>query len=1061
MIQINIHRINYRIISIILALSLALSLLSGCGGKNVASSDVATATDSSYAENTATPGDAAVVSVETTEKINTAKSELLELSDNEAECVYALSEAINEGSIETAKEELQNLSNAISEADEKTAEWTDAQAEASEELKENISEEAQAVLNEREEAFNEQMEENREKTEGLLAEIEESLDSGDTETAGVKADELKQLMNNYDAVNSYGVNASAGESVESAYYNDTASSAYDGDKLLALTGETEINEDVMWLAEELGTPLEIYNYLKNSLDYEYYYGSRKGANGTYATMSGNDYDQASLLIGMLRYMGYRAEYVKGEIYLEEDMALSLTGADNLYNAADVLAASGMPVTRINQNGETVRLKIEHVWVRAEIPYSDYRGAGNAGGSYVWLDLDTCIKEYEEVFSIYDIFEETGMPEGMGDAAGSGDVETTVDILDSYIESVSQNYDEEVYARKRIIKQEYLSYLPASLQYETIGETETFSAIESGVKDSVSFEAGGESLGTYSTSYLEGKSVVLTFLPAESIDEEILNGYSSIFDVPAYSVYVRPALIIDDEVVAEAEYVETTLGAEYDFTMVLNDTGNEVKTITNSVTAGSMYAVTIDGGMISGDALWDIYYKIEDLQESVTEQNVYSAKYLGNYLALAGKLYFAQTDTFDIIAGEQYNVSITKGLSEGITGYEVEKTGRYGIVTGISYGSLYIDIDSNTYSVKSLTADETSERMFMLSSGMMSSMYEGLVWEQLTGEKGISTVSIFAQAYDEDIELLGITKDNVEEQLEKLNTDDETKQAVKEAAESGMVVTIPERDVTMGDWTGTGYIVTNPETGEGSYMISGGYNGGVLDFIATMSMIVSFLSISFDTAITIGVVLNIMLSVSGITAMIAFAGYVFLVLVMNMLVMLDVYDDYQSYKATGDADYVAAALAKTMVNTAFACISGAMAADDLLKLFKNGSSGVGSIASIVSPNFDMNKLTRSQKNAIDSADNIINDHLKNSDLAAALSELQGKPIPKPNGGYWNHIKEVKDAYAGLIRARNTLSGSLKNPNLETDVRVFIQSKYDVISEYINIIEKLFAPYGGVN
>ena len=65
------------------------------------------------------------------------------------------------------------------------------------------------------------------------------------------------------------------------------------------------------------------------------------------------------------------------------------------------------------------------------------------------------------------------------------------------------------------------------------------------------------------------------------------------------------------------------------------------------------------------------------------------------------------------------------------------------------------------------------------------MYEGLVWEQLTGEKGISTVSVFTQAYDEDIELLGITKENVEEQLEKLNTDDETKQAVKEAAESGM------------------------------------------------------------------------------------------------------------------------------------------------------------------------------------------------------------------------------------------------------------------------------------
>ena len=600
----------------------------------------------------------------------------------------------------------------------------------------------------------------------------------------------------------------------------------------------------------------------------------------------------------------------------------------------------MPVTRINQNGETVRLKIEHVWVRAEIPYSDYRGAGNAGGSYVWLDLDTCIKEYEEVFSIYDIFEETGMPEGMGGAAGSGDVEATVDILDSYIESVSENYDEEVYARKRIIKQEYLSYLPASLQYETAGETETFSAIESEVKDSVSFEAGGESLGTYSTSYLEGKSVVLTFLPAESIDEEILNGYSSIFDVPAYSVYVKPALIIDDEVVAEAEYVETTLGAEYDFTMVLNDTGNEVKTVTNSVTAGSMYAVTIDGGMISGDALWDIYYKISDLQETVTEQNVYSAKYLGNYLAMVGKLYFAQTDTFDIIAGEQYNVSITKGLSEGITGYEVEKTGRYGIVTGISYGSLYIDIDSNTYSVKSLTADEDAEKMFMLSSGMVSSLYESRVWEQLTGEESISTVIIFTQAHEENIELLDITKENVNEQLAKLNTDSDTKQAVKEAAESGMIVTIPQRDVTMGDWTGIGYIVMDSETGEASYMISGGYNGGGLKYILTASMLFSLFLSSLDSAIAIGSLLNIMLAVSGFSAMAAFAIYVLTILLINYIAFNEIHDDWLSYMSTGNENYAVETMQWTIGILGGTLLDGALASDDFLKLINGGNAGAG-------------------------------------------------------------------------------------------------------------------------
>lgn len=49
----------------------------------------------------------------------------------------------------------------------------------------------------------------------------------------------------------------------------------------------------------------------------------------------------------------------------------------------------------------------------------------------------------------------------------------------------------------------------------------------------------------------------------------------------------------------------------------------------------------------------------------------------------------------------------------------------------------------------------------------------------------------------------------------------------------------------------------------------------------------------------------------------------------------------------------------------------------------------------------------------------------------------------------------------MRAQKTLEGLLKNPNLDLDVKNFIQSKYDSITNYINIIEDLFAPYGGIN
>ena len=93
------------------------------------------------------------------------------------------------------------------------------------------------------------------------------------------------------------------------------------------------------------------------------------------------------------------------------------------------------------------------------------------------------------------------------------------------------------------------------------------------------------------------------------------------------------------------------------------------------------------------------------------------------------------------------------------------------------------------------------------------------------------------------------------------------------------------------------------------------------------------------------------------------------------------------------------------------------ADDINPLEKPESNVVDDVLDIADDvaeggteiDFDLSKLSRSQQKSIESADNIINDHLKSSDLSAALDDLQGNPIAKPNGGYWNHAQEVKDAY----------------------------------------------------
>ncbi|MBE5871743.1 MAG: hypothetical protein E7294_10865 [Lachnospiraceae bacterium] len=162
------------------------------------------------------------------------------------------------------------------------------------------------------------------------------------------------------------------------------------------TMDNGVGKNVEEAAEKLGTALAVYNYLKNNIDYEYYHGSRKKAEETFSSEGGNDADQALLLVTMLHKLGHEAVYVRGNIELTAEQAVSLTGADDAEQAADMLASEGTPVEAVYDETERiVSIRMEHIWVRAAIPYTDYRGAGSAGGDTVWLDLDTGIWPVEE------------------------------------------------------------------------------------------------------------------------------------------------------------------------------------------------------------------------------------------------------------------------------------------------------------------------------------------------------------------------------------------------------------------------------------------------------------------------------------------------------------------------------------------------------------------------------------------------------------------------------------------------------------------------------------------
>ena len=79
-------------------------------------------------------------------------------------------------------------------------------------------------------------------------------------------------------------------------------------------------QEIVSLAASLGNdPVQIFDYVRNHIEYTCYYGSRKGALLTLLEGSGNDHDQCALLVAMLNAAGY-----SGTQYCESNMDIPYT-----------------------------------------------------------------------------------------------------------------------------------------------------------------------------------------------------------------------------------------------------------------------------------------------------------------------------------------------------------------------------------------------------------------------------------------------------------------------------------------------------------------------------------------------------------------------------------------------------------------------------------------------------------------------------------------------------------------------------------------------------------------
>jgi hypothetical protein len=410
----------------------------------------------------------------------------------------------------------------------------------------------------------------------------------------------------------------------------------------------------------------------------------------------------------------------------------------------------------------------------------------------------------------------------------------------------------VIGKKEVIQQNY-PILLGTLPYKTVQIGSEFVIVPDNLREAMSFsipDPTGASMGlTYTTGMpqIAGKKITLSFSPATANDQTIIESLLPVphtdgtpiqpselpSSFPAYLINLKPELRIDGQVVAIGSSV--TMGSAQPFTMSLNEPGNGISNIDNIAKAGEYYSIGIDTGRIGADRLNALKSKLAATKAKLEAQNYIGLTkddIVGDLLSATIVAYLYALDANDEMVAKMQGVIRYRVPSVGMYSFHLDVQDVFGIPMKAASKSMMMDVDRLMQTVFSKDGNVDKVKQYMLTSGSVSSASENILPEQMystTGNKvqGISTLKALQMANSQGIPIYTIDQTNIATVLPQLQIDDEVKNDIANAVNAGKKVIVSKSNITLNGWTGCGYLIIDPVTGAGAYMISGGQSGGII------------------------------------------------------------------------------------------------------------------------------------------------------------------------------------------------------------------------------------------
>lgn len=618
-----------------------------------------------------------------------------------------------------------------------------------------------------------------------------------------------------------------------------------------------ITPEIQSLADGLQhDPIKIFNYVYNHIDFQAYYGSKKGAALTLIEGKGNQFDTCSLLVSLLRASGYDAEYrigAAGFTYTTlrtwlglsanplsdktDAQIIALFGGSlpsgftvaqgrQFLNTFNFLTPRGYPIVSY-VNGETY--VFDHVWVQVTVGGNSYFLDPSLKGHFDFTPID---------FLTASGYDRTTFLNAVGGTAGTGSIGTN---------SIKQISQSAIASQMATLSTNAANWIRANKPAEPIDVLTQGRRIQE--REITSF-AGAYPVNAYLTqwhpSIISATAIPDSYMSKLTLTLGVYNYTTKAFTSTYYTGTIKaPELMgkklaltfsgntgtvyFEDDVWRTQSVPNAAVDIKIDFThdhyewkwngsaYVKQNIGKNNSTDVHPYRKGNDFAYVLPYGFdVNGKLLRKRQEKLDGyLRAGKTES---SREVRTEVLNVMGQTWLYEAELSDLLVSANMNVSHASHHRIGRVGQEE---------------AYYIDLFSQQYS--NVSRSTTSEIFLVVPVGLMfQSALEHAVIEQTQGNtnQAASTIKALHLANQANVRLFRAnssnwqTGANIRGQLTGYTGTIGTAllASIDASVTAGGTVLVPEKgDLVLGSWKGSGFVNQNGSLTQ--MLISGGYSGG--------------------------------------------------------------------------------------------------------------------------------------------------------------------------------------------------------------------------------------------